>query len=193
MARARKKGFPPGSACKPCWELKYCPYGPLVEFFPLHPEEDDIDKIREGQSELIEVLREGLENPEKEWPHLVEKLMYFRPDNWEYILQFDVDLLACREFGHVCPVFFMQEGFTETRETRRSGRYIPREIMLQVVRRDNSHCRACGVFLNDKDLRFDHVIPVSRGGPTSVDNLRLLCDPCNQRKSNEVGDFLHTD
>jgi len=23
------------SICKPCWELKYCPYGPLVEDFPL--------------------------------------------------------------------------------------------------------------------------------------------------------------
>lgn len=21
--------------CKPCWELKYCPYGPLIESFPL--------------------------------------------------------------------------------------------------------------------------------------------------------------
>jgi hypothetical protein len=24
---------------KPCWELKYCPYGPLVEYFPLIFEE----------------------------------------------------------------------------------------------------------------------------------------------------------
>jgi hypothetical protein len=23
--------------CKPCWELKYCPYGPLVEQSPLLP------------------------------------------------------------------------------------------------------------------------------------------------------------
>lgn len=23
--------------CKPCWELKYCPYGPFVEEFPLLP------------------------------------------------------------------------------------------------------------------------------------------------------------
>src|SRR5947208_7931432 len=23
--------------CKPCWELKYCPYGPLVEDFPFPP------------------------------------------------------------------------------------------------------------------------------------------------------------
>lgn len=28
------------AVCKPCWELKYCPYGPLVEEFPL-PEKDD--------------------------------------------------------------------------------------------------------------------------------------------------------
>jgi transcription initiation factor IIE alpha subunit len=23
--------------CKPCWEIKYCPYGQLVEQFPLPP------------------------------------------------------------------------------------------------------------------------------------------------------------
>jgi hypothetical protein len=27
--------------CKPCWELKYCPYGPLVEDFPLKERRDD--------------------------------------------------------------------------------------------------------------------------------------------------------
>lgn len=25
------------SVCKPCWELKYCPYGPFVEQSPLLP------------------------------------------------------------------------------------------------------------------------------------------------------------
>jgi hypothetical protein len=28
--------------CKPCWELKYCPYGSLVEYFPLLSEEDGL-------------------------------------------------------------------------------------------------------------------------------------------------------
>src|SRR5579864_3675797 len=27
--------------CKPCWELKYCPYGPLVEQFPLEDDRDE--------------------------------------------------------------------------------------------------------------------------------------------------------
>lgn len=29
------------AVCKPCWEIKYCPYGPLVEDFPLKEERDD--------------------------------------------------------------------------------------------------------------------------------------------------------
>jgi hypothetical protein len=29
------------AVCKPCWELKYCPYGPLVEQFPLRSPRDD--------------------------------------------------------------------------------------------------------------------------------------------------------
>ncbi|HEX3994667.1 MAG TPA: hypothetical protein VHX39_26125, partial [Acetobacteraceae bacterium] len=28
-----------GRVCKPCWELKYCPYGPLVEQSPILPPE----------------------------------------------------------------------------------------------------------------------------------------------------------
>ncbi len=29
------------TVCKPCWEIKYCPYGPLVEEFPIAKEDDD--------------------------------------------------------------------------------------------------------------------------------------------------------
>lgn len=27
--------------CKPCWEIKYCPYGPLIEQFPLQENRDE--------------------------------------------------------------------------------------------------------------------------------------------------------
>lgn len=29
------------AVCKPCWEVKYCPYGPLVEEFPFADDDDD--------------------------------------------------------------------------------------------------------------------------------------------------------
>jgi hypothetical protein len=42
--------------CKPCWELKYCPYGPFVEQSPLLP------SLREGAIEHNEYLKHCLEN-----------------------------------------------------------------------------------------------------------------------------------
>ncbi|MFY0311952.1 HNH endonuclease [Leisingera sp. D0M16] len=41
--------------CKPCWELKYCPYGPLVEQSPILPGE------RKGQVEHTRYLAKCLE------------------------------------------------------------------------------------------------------------------------------------
>lgn len=41
--------------CKPCWELKYCPYGPLVEQAPLLP------PLRAGMEEKTEYFRKCLD------------------------------------------------------------------------------------------------------------------------------------
>ena len=43
--------------CKPCWELKYCPYGPLVEDFPLPP--PTLAETEKHNDYLRECLRTG--------------------------------------------------------------------------------------------------------------------------------------
>lgn len=62
--------------------------------------------------------------------------------------------------------------------------------MLKVVRRDNHICQSCYQYVRDDEIEFDHVIPVSKGGPTTVDNLQLLCRECNRKKSNSLNEFL---
>ena len=55
--------------------------------------------------------------------------------------------------------------------------------------RDNHTCRYCSVSLAAEPhllLEVDHVIPVSRGGMSTPDNLQTLCWRCNRTKSNKV-------
>ena len=116
--------------------------------------------------------------------------MYLLPSNHEYLIQFDHKEISCEIYGHICPVFINQSGATETKEVRRQGRYLPRDIMLKVVRRDNQICQVCFKHVRDDEIEFDHIIPYSKGGPTTVENIRLLCRSCNRKKSNSLNELL---
>ena len=48
--------------------------------------------------------------------------------------------------------------------------------------RDEFCCQYCGA---KGDLTFDHVLPCSRGGITSWENVVAACSPCNLRKGNK--------
>lgn len=68
----------------------------------------------------------------------------------------------------------------EPPELRRRKR-VPREVREEVFRRDGGRCVECG---DNFDIQYDHIIPWSRGGADSVENLQLLCSRCNQSKGN---------
>lgn len=178
--------------CKPCWELKYCPYGPLVEYFPLISEEDPtpLSQIKRSYDSWLSALKTGNLQTETAVFEAIEKVLCLEPRRWKWVSQFRTDELRCSVFGHICPVFLSAEAFTETKEPRRIGRTIPREVMLKVVRRDGQVCSECRVNVPDNQIEFDHVIPLSRGGPTSVDNLRVLCMSCNRKKSDTLTNLL---
>lgn len=59
----------------------------------------------------------------------------------------------------------------------------------QIKTRDNHTCRLCSVSVAAEPhllLEVDHILPVSRGGLSTPENLQTLCWRCNRTKSNKM-------
>jgi hypothetical protein len=67
--------------------------------------------------------------------------------------------------------------------TQEGSRSIPQDIKVAVWQRDRGRCVQCG---DTSYLEFDHIIPFSKGGATSLNNLQLLCRRCNLVKSDNL-------
>jgi 5-methylcytosine-specific restriction endonuclease McrA len=58
---------------------------------------------------------------------------------------------------------------------------IGRSLSRAVMERDAYRCVTCGTHV---DLCCDHIVPESKGGPTTLENLQTMCRPCNSWKGN---------
>jgi hypothetical protein len=53
----------------------------------------------------------------------------------------------------------------------------------RIMRRDNNACVYCG---SKKDLTIDHIVPKSKGGGNTWDNLVTCCITCNSKKGDKL-------
>jgi 5-methylcytosine-specific restriction endonuclease McrA len=71
----------------------------------------------------------------------------------------------------------------------------------ELLDRDNWTCRNCGVQVHDRNVggnrsrhlwdderkaHIDHIVPISKGGDSSPDNLQVLCRTCNLSKKDKI-------
>jgi 5-methylcytosine-specific restriction endonuclease McrA len=70
-----------------------------------------------------------------------------------------------------------------TSPAKRKREPIPKDVRHAVWARDEGRCVECD---SDFDIQYDHIIPFSMGGASTVENLQLLCARCNQTKGGRL-------
>lgn len=61
---------------------------------------------------------------------------------------------------------------------------VTNKMRFAIYERDHNRCRKCG--RRTHDLEVDHIIPISKGGKSTFDNLQTLCHRCNVRKGSNL-------
>lgn len=55
-----------------------------------------------------------------------------------------------------------------------------------ILLRDRNTCQYCGTMVPSGELTLDHVVPRSRGGKSTWENLVACCPLCNRRKGSRL-------
>jgi hypothetical protein len=69
---------------------------------------------------------------------------------------------------------------------------LDRQLRRSILERDGFRCVWCGAsYARNRAIVFevDHIVPWSAGGSDHPINLRTLCQPCNQERSNRVSEY----
>lgn len=68
---------------------------------------------------------------------------------------------------------------------KKAGKSQRRRQINRLIERDGPTCAYCGCSLTRETATRDHVIPLSKGGTSGLDNLVLSCGPCNRDKGDD--------
>lgn len=114
--------------------------------------------------------------------------------SWRNALEFFVNYINGEKIADDLNVSGdMQPQATATQLTKdesfehKTKRYINLRLRFMVMKRDDFKCCLCGkspATNPDIILHIDHILPWSKGGETTIDNLQTLCSDCNLGKSN---------
>lgn len=73
---------------------------------------------------------------------------------------------------------------TEDRDSRKNRKWNRRRLFR--LYKKSSICHWCGKSVSPQEASLDHVIPLSRGGLTNMNNLVLAHKKCNHGRGNEM-------
>ena len=61
---------------------------------------------------------------------------------------------------------------------------VTNKTRFAIYQRDGHRCRKCG--RKTDDLEIDHIVPIAKGGKSTMDNLQTLCRRCNREKGTNI-------
>lgn len=163
----------------------------------------------ENAIENLDIRKSRIENEFKA-PRIIEKFMYdelmeqigldvpeIKIEHQEYIFEYVSDggnssqktVITLNEEVLEETILYLSEKIDRKKSASYQRSLMTPKLRQKIKERDNYTCQSCEVSVYDQDLlllEIDHIIPVSKGGLSTEDNLQTLCWKCNRTKSDKI-------
>lgn len=90
-----------------------------------------------------------------------------------------------QSYFHGVPVEWLLIDMLERFGDRKRRKPMDKRLAKSILQKYNFSCVKCG---SAERLQIDHIVPVIKGGKDEMDNLQILCQPCNVRKGTREND-----
>jgi 5-methylcytosine-specific restriction endonuclease McrA len=100
-------------------------------------------------------------------------------DKVEVVEEYETEIRASSMVINVPAVVRLRKAFRRHAKPVKFSR-------VNIYARDGHRCQYCGIKCAIDELTYDHVIPRSRGGRTTWDNIVSCCYDCNAEKANRT-------
>lgn len=147
----------------------------------------DNDLLKEIELMWIKLGRQPTTNDVKDKVSKYSLNTYVRRfGSWNNALIAFVEFINCDKESSEESIEFKKSNRLESAIIHKTRREPSNRLKVQVLMRDGNRCRLCGIECNDglHNIHFDHIVPWSKGGETTLDNLQVLCSDCNLAKGN---------
>ncbi len=124
--------------------------------------------------------------------NVAQAVFYLLYSNKEFLYKFN-DYLS----NYISPEYISKEYFDSNKHLIRCD-YLPKWLERAVFYRDNGRCQNCGKDLSgyisiieNKEIQYDHIIPLEANGTNDSTNFQLLCKDCNLKKGGKAKEIKY--
>ena len=163
------------------------------KYYLVQKKEAILSKIQDRIPWIIRIIAPSTLEKELGFEDFAFEELYFPTYSFRYIslggnsgTQFDVemDIKMMERF-----VRYLAESVQFKNSAEGQRRLMTSKLRRMIIERDEYTCQQCGNSTDQEPnllLEVDHIIPVSKGGITSEENLQTLCWKCNRSKGAKV-------
>lgn len=157
----------------------------VANFMQKHRQDDNADELWKYIEDVFGWVQQTFGSYDKSMKGLEWGLMYnaHKDDNLDpQAIQKDIKrLMADSEVQKKAGIY---EYLLTGQEKLLSLRIFDQDMKLTAYTRQQGRCAICGKPFKLEEMEGDHIVPWSKGGKTTLENLQMLCKTCNLKKSN---------